>query len=75
MASETMIDLVFSSRWKLRCVMNPDHSAVIVYRNEKLIENKNSIIICRDYKRMNVEEFKRMISSYLSTIGGDSIDY
>lgn len=52
----------------------PDHSVVIVYWNEKLIESKNSIIMCRDYKRMNVEEFKRMISSYLSTVGGDSID-
>jgi hypothetical protein len=51
-----------------------DHSAIVLYWNVKLVAHENKIITYRDYKRMDIDKFKRMISTCLDAIEGDSIN-
>ncbi|KMQ85478.1 rna-directed dna polymerase from mobile element jockey-like protein, partial [Lasius niger] len=77
-SSETIIDLVFSNlEVDIEVCHEPkitDHSTVVLYWNRNEIEKKSKLIVRRDYKCMDVEEFKRMISAQLNVMDGDSIE-
>lgn len=76
--SETTIDLVFSNvEMEVEVWHEPkitDHSAIVLGWNVKLAVNENKIITYRDYKRMDINEFKRKISYCLNAIEGDNIN-
>lgn len=78
--SEILIDLVFGNvEMKVEVWYEPtitDHSAIVVYWNieECVDENKNKAITYRDYKRMDKEKFKELISVGLNMIEGDNVN-
>jgi len=39
---------------------------IVLYWKVKIKENNNRTIIYKDYKRLNVEKFKRLVSSHLN---------
>jgi len=63
--SETIIDLVFSNMdlqvevWHERKIM--DHSILVLKGNINEVKGGKQRILCRDYKRMDVDTFKRLI--------------
>jgi len=63
-ASETIIDLVFSNMdfhvevWHESKIT--DHSMVVLNWNIKETREGNQRILCQDYKRMDVDAFKRL---------------
>ncbi|XP_011859006.1 PREDICTED: uncharacterized protein LOC105556519, partial [Vollenhovia emeryi] len=78
MTSETIIDLVFTNmEMEIKVCHEPritDHSAIMICWSINVEEHRDGTIIYRDYKRMNVEEFKRLLCMYLNDIEGDNID-
>lgn len=76
--SKTLIDLVFGNVemevvvWHERKIT--DHSATVVYWNLKEKVDENIAIIYRDYKRIDREKFKELISIDLDVIEGDSVN-
>jgi len=68
--SETIIDLVFSNMdlhveiWHEPKIM--DHSMVVLNWNIKEAREGNKRILCRDYKRKDVDKFKRLIESNIN---------
>lgn len=76
--SETIIDLVFSNiEMEVAVCHEPkitDYSTVVLYWNIIRSENKNNIIIRRDYKRLDVDEFKKIINVYFNAIERESIN-
>ncbi|KMQ86761.1 rna-directed dna polymerase from mobile element jockey-like protein [Lasius niger] len=71
-ASATMIDLIFTNvELEVKVYHEPkitDHSMVVSYWNVSSAVNSNSMYVFRDYKRMDVDEFKRMIDLRLGAI-------
>jgi len=51
-----------------------DHSIVVLYWNVKVKEAENRTIICRNYKRMNVEKFMEMIDNSVNVIEDNNVD-
>jgi len=76
--SETIIDLVFTNE-ELEVVVRhepkiTDHSIVMLYWNVKVKEAENRTIVCRNYKRMNVEKFMEIIDNSVNVIEDNNVD-
>lgn len=70
--SETIIDLIFTNT-DVEVEVNhepkiTDYSIVVMYWDVKAIENGNRTIMCRNYKRMNVDEYRRLVDINLNAI-------
>lgn len=68
-SSETMIDLVFSNEdIEVKVQHEPkltDHSMIVVSRKGKICKETDKKIVRRDYKRMNILKFMRLVVSKL----------
>jgi len=77
-ASETIIDLVFSNMDLHVKVWNEpkitDHSMVVLNWNIKEARGGNQRILCRNYKRMDVDKFKRLIELNINVNEEESIN-
>lgn len=76
--SETIIDLVFTNEELEVTVLHEpkitDHSIIMLYWDVRVKEAENRTIVCRDYKRMNVEKFMEMIDSSVNVIEDNNVD-
>jgi hypothetical protein len=76
--SETIIDLIFTNvEVEVKVNNEPkitDHSILVIYWNICVKEKANRTIVCRDYKRMNVDEFMEMVSIGLDAIEDNTVD-
>ncbi|KMR04821.1 hypothetical protein RF55_420 [Lasius niger] len=76
--SETLIDLVFGNvEMDVEVWHEPkitDHSAIVVYWNLEEQVDENKAITYRDYKRIDREKFKELISIGLDVIEGDNVN-
>lgn len=76
--SETLIDLVFGNvEMEVEVWHEPkitDHSAIVVYWNLEEQVDENKAITYRDYKRIDREKFKELISIGLDVIEGDNVN-
>jgi len=76
--SETIIDLVFSNIdlqvevWHEPKITN--HSMVVLNGNINEVKGGNQRIFCRDYKRMDVDTFKRLIELNININEEESIN-
>jgi len=77
-ASETIIDLVFSNMdLQVEVWHEPnitDHSMVVLNWNIKKAKGGNQRILCRDYKRMDVGTFKKLIELHININEEESIN-
>ncbi|KMQ95301.1 hypothetical protein RF55_4490 [Lasius niger] len=75
--SETIIDLIFTNmNVEVNVCHEPkitDHSMVEVYWNVNSVRNEDSKILCRNYKRMDADEFMRLIVSSFDNIDTDEV--
>ena len=70
--SETIIDFIFTNT-EVEVEVNhepkiTDHSNVVMYWDVKAIENGNRTIMYRNYKRLNMDEFRRLVDTNLNAI-------
>jgi len=76
--SETIIDLVFSNiEAEIEVRHEPritDHSTIVLYWREEKVNGIDKKIVRRDYKRMNEQEFSRLVKIGLDRVTGDNID-
>lgn len=76
--SETLIDLVFCNvEIDVEVWHEPkitDHSAIVICWNVEEYMDENKMIKYRDYKRMDREKFKELISIGLDVIIGEDVN-
>ncbi|XP_071653038.1 uncharacterized protein [Temnothorax longispinosus] len=76
--SETIIDLVFSNEdIEVEVRHEPkitDHSMIVINRKGKIDRETDRRIVCRDYKRMNILEFMRLVDSELGEVEENGIN-
>jgi len=76
--SETIIDLVFSNVEAEIVVLHEpkitDHSTIVIYWRERKVNGMDKKVIRRDYKRMNEQEFSRLVKIRLDRVTGDNMD-
>jgi len=77
-ASEIIVDLVFSNMHLHVEVWHEfkitDHSMVVLNWNIKEVREGSQRILCRDYKRMDVDTFKRLIELNINVNEEESIN-
>jgi len=76
--SQIIIDLVFSDMdLQVEVWHEPkitDHSMIVLNRNINEIKGRNQRIVCRDYKRMDIDTFKSLIELNININEEESIN-
>lgn len=76
-SSETITDLIFTNmNVEVNVCHEPkitDHSMVEVYWNVNSVRNEDRKILCRNYKRMDADEFMRLIVSSFDNIDTNEV--
>lgn len=76
--SESIIDLVFTN-YEVEVIVKhepkiTDHSTIVIDWKIKLTNKEDKIVICRDYKRMDVDKFMRIIDKGMNVIVYEEVD-
>lgn len=76
--SESIIDLVFTN-YEVEVIVKhepkiTDHSTIVIDWKIKLTDKEDKFIVCRDYKRMDVDKFMRVIDMGMNVIEYEEVD-